>query len=93
VARVGWVECDFVPGANLSFVDDKGKRAPTRGRAVDHLGFEVRNIDTFVKKLRKEGISLDTPVRPISGTRIKSAFLTDPWGTRIEITVGLAITK
>ena len=90
VARVGWVDCDFVPGGNLSFVDQGKRLAPTKGRGVDHLGFEVRDIDTFVKKLEAQGIKLDTPVHPIPGTKIKSAFLTDPWGTYIEITEGLA---
>ena len=90
VARVGWVDCDFVPGGNLSFVDQGKRLAPTKGRGVDHLGFEVRDIDTFVKKLEAQGIKLDTPVHPIPGTKIKSAFLTDPWGTYIEVTEGLA---
>jgi catechol 2,3-dioxygenase-like lactoylglutathione lyase family enzyme len=87
---VGWVDCDFVPGGNLSFVDQGKRLAPTKGRGVDHLGFEVRDIDTFVKKLAAQGIKLDTPVQRIPGTKIKSAFLTDPWGTYIEITEGLA---
>jgi catechol 2,3-dioxygenase-like lactoylglutathione lyase family enzyme len=90
VSRPGWVDCDFVPGANLSFVDQKKKLAATKGRAVDHLGFEVRDIDAYVKKLQSQGISLDTPVHVIPGTMIKSAFLTDPWGASIEVTEGLA---
>jgi catechol 2,3-dioxygenase-like lactoylglutathione lyase family enzyme len=90
VARAGWVDCDFMPGANLSFVDQKQKLAATKGRAVDHIGFEVGSVDQFVKKLQAQGIPLDTPVRKIPGTKIKSAFLTDPWGTSIELTEGLA---
>jgi len=89
VARPGWVDCDFVPGGNLSFVDQHKKLAPTKGRAVDHLGFELRNIDQFVRKLEANGIRLDEPVRQVPGTKIKSAFLTDPWGTFIEVTEGL----
>lgn len=89
VSRPGWVDCDFVPGTNLSFVDQKKKLAATKGRAVDHLGFEVKDIGQFVKKLEADGIAFDTPVREIPGTKIKSAFLTDPWGTSIEVTEGL----
>jgi catechol 2,3-dioxygenase-like lactoylglutathione lyase family enzyme len=89
VSRPGWVDCDFVPGTNLSFVDQAKKLAPTKGRGVDHMGFEVKNIDQFVKKLEGQGIAFDTPVRPIPGTKIKSAFLTDPWGTLIEVSEGL----
>jgi len=89
VARTGWVDCDFVPGGNLSFVDKGEKLAPTRGRTLDHIGFEVVDIDRFVAKLSAQGIALDTPVRQIPGTKVKSAFLTDPWGTYIEVTQGL----
>jgi len=89
VSRPGLVDCDFVPGGNLSFVEQKKKLAPTKGRSVDHLGFEVRNIDQFVKKLEAQGIIMDIPVHQIPGTKIKSAFLTDPWGTYIELTEGL----
>jgi catechol 2,3-dioxygenase-like lactoylglutathione lyase family enzyme len=89
VAHTGWVDCDFVPGGNFSFVDQGKKLAPTKGRAVDHVGFETRDINGLVKKLEAEGIHFDTPVRQIPGTKIQSAFLTDPWGTYIEVTQGL----
>ena len=89
VARTGWVDCDFVPGGNFSFVDKGEKLAPTKGRSVDHIGFEVQNLDRFVRKLEAQGIHVETPVTRIPGTQIKSAFLTDPWGTYIELTQGL----
>jgi catechol 2,3-dioxygenase-like lactoylglutathione lyase family enzyme len=90
VSRPGWVECDFVPGTNLSFADDRGKKVPTTGRSVDHLGFEVRNLDEFVKHLEADGIALDTPVRRIPRTMVRSAFLRDPRGTSIEVSQGLS---
>jgi extradiol dioxygenase family protein len=89
VARTGWVDCDFVPGGNLSFVDKGEKLAPTKGRSVDHMGFEVGNMESFMRERKAQGIVFDTPVQTIPGTRIKSVFLTDPWGTYIEITQGL----
>jgi len=36
------------------------------------------------------GIKFDTGPRLIPNTQIKSAYLTDPWGTRIELTQNLA---
>ena len=89
VARQGWVDCDYVPGGNLSFVDKGERLPPTKGRSVDHMGFEVANIEQFVEKLKASGVTFDTPIRTIPGTGIKSAFLTDPWGTYIEVTQGL----
>jgi extradiol dioxygenase family protein len=89
VARTGWVDCDFVPGGNLSFVDKGEKLAPTKGRSVDRIGFEVRDIEAFAARLKAQGIALDTPIRQLPGTKIRSAFLTDPWGTYIEVTQAL----
>ena len=62
----------------------------TAGRAVDHVGFEVRNLQEFCRKLEAKGIKLTSPYRitpELNG--IGTAALTDPWGTRIELTEGL----
>lgn len=42
--------------------------------------------------LRLTGITLDTPIRQVPNSHVKVAFLTDPWGTDIEPTEGLAPT-
>jgi catechol 2,3-dioxygenase-like lactoylglutathione lyase family enzyme len=82
-----------VPGTELSLSKADGTMAPTKGRSVDHMGFEVKNIDAFVAKLQAAGIKTDAAVRNsanASGLRI--AYITDPWGTEIELTEGLAAT-
>jgi catechol 2,3-dioxygenase-like lactoylglutathione lyase family enzyme len=86
----GWIDCDDIPGVNLSFSQGKTELAPTKGRSLDHIGFEVKNLDAFAKKLDTEGIKLDAPIRLIPNSKTKVAFLTDPWGTYIELTEGLA---
>ena len=58
-------------------------------RAIDHIGFDVENLDSVVRMLEARGIALDGPVRQVPGSALKVAFLTDPWGTRIELTEGL----
>jgi catechol 2,3-dioxygenase-like lactoylglutathione lyase family enzyme len=90
VSSPGWIDCDDLPGVNLSFSQGKTTLAPTKGRSLDHIGFEVKNIDAFVKKLEGAGIKLDAPIRQIPNSKTKVAFLTDPWGTYIELTEGLA---
>jgi len=50
----------------------------------------VKNLDAFAKKLEAEGIKLDAPIRQIPNSKTKVGFLTDPWGTYIELTEGLA---
>jgi catechol 2,3-dioxygenase-like lactoylglutathione lyase family enzyme len=75
---------------NLTLTPSDEPRLPTRGRAIDHVGFDVANLEAFVRHLESAGVALEGPVRTVSGTKVKMAFLTDPWGTRIELTEGLA---
>jgi catechol 2,3-dioxygenase-like lactoylglutathione lyase family enzyme len=73
-----------LPGVQLRFAKADTKQARTRGRVLDHIGFDVKDHAAFVKKIEAEGIKLDEPVRkgPTGNT---ITYITDPWGTRIEI--------
>ncbi len=77
-------------GNNLTF---QASRTPptggTKGGTVDHIGFEVKNLEAYCKKLEASGIKLDTPYRKIPSLGIAIAFLTDPQGVYIELTEGL----
>ena len=84
------IESDDLPGVNLSFSPSADPRSPTRGRALDHIGFEVDDLEAFVASLESNGINLEAPVRLIPDTNWKVAFLTDPWGMYIELTEGLS---
>jgi catechol 2,3-dioxygenase-like lactoylglutathione lyase family enzyme len=78
-----------LPGMNLNFSATDESLAPTRGRMLDHIGFEITNLEAFCEALIAKGIELDQPYRRLpSGFAL--AFLTDPWGTYIELTEGLA---
>lgn len=64
--------------------------AVTAGRFLDHIGFEVKDLDAFAKTLTAAGIKLDSgPTDMTKQFGLKIAFLTDPNGTRIELTEGL----
>ena len=86
----GLIDCDDVPGANLSFSPGKTALAPTKGRSLDHIGFDVTDLDAFAKKLEAQGVKLDEAIRLAPNGTTKVAYLTDPWGTRIELTEKLA---
>lgn len=91
VARPGIIDCDFFPGGiNFSFSPSDTVLAPIRGRSLDHIGFDVTNLDEFAKGLEAKGIKLDSGPRQVPNTNIRIAFLTDPWGTYIEITEKLS---
>ena len=61
----------------------------TKGRAVDHVGFDVRNLEEFCRKLEAKGITLTAPYRKDPALGIATASVTDPWGTVVELTEGL----
>ena len=79
-----------LPGVNLTFGKVDAVNQGTRGRALDHIGFEIRNLPQFIAKLETAGVKLDSPLRKAGNGTTSIAFLTDPWGTYIELTEGLA---
>jgi catechol 2,3-dioxygenase-like lactoylglutathione lyase family enzyme len=91
-----------VPGANLTFSDVQVMGVPngffppmaaTKGRALDHIGFEVKNLEQYCKKLEAHGVKFDRPYQKVTnptGSPTAVAFFTDPWGTYIELTENLA---
>jgi catechol 2,3-dioxygenase-like lactoylglutathione lyase family enzyme len=77
-----------LPGININISGVDAVQAPTRGRMLDHIGFEVANLEAFCKALEAKGIKFDRPYGTLpSGFGL--ALLTDPWGTYIELTEGL----
>ena len=78
-----------LPGLVMNFAPSQTPVVGTQGRALDHIGFEVKNLEAFTKNLESQGIKLAAPYRQVPALGIAIAFLTDPWGTYIELTEGL----
>jgi catechol 2,3-dioxygenase-like lactoylglutathione lyase family enzyme len=78
-----------IPGVELSLSKNEMPLVPTKGRSLDHIGFEVKDLDQFAKKVEAEGIKFDVAPRMVPNSTTKIAFITDPWGTYIELTQGL----
>jgi catechol 2,3-dioxygenase-like lactoylglutathione lyase family enzyme len=84
-------DCVDVAGVSLAMSQSETKLDPTAGRSLDHIGFEVKNLPEFLKRMEAEGVSITqglTPSRFVTTMRV--AFIADPWGTKMEITEGLA---
>ncbi|MEQ1856463.1 MAG: VOC family protein [Longimicrobiales bacterium] len=79
-----------LPGVNLTFAPSADPVLPTRGRSLDHIGFEVRGLEAFVRRLEASGVTMDRGYTPVPALGIAVAFFTDPWGTYVELTEGLA---
>jgi catechol 2,3-dioxygenase-like lactoylglutathione lyase family enzyme len=80
-----------LPGGEVDFRKSDAPMAPTKGRALDHIGFEVKDLEAFCKKLEANGVKFEVPYRVMPQLdNLKLAFLVDPFGVRIELTEGLA---
>lgn len=95
-AMRAWYEKIFgpkIPGVSLAYkaaADTVG----TKGRVVDHVGFEVRDLEAFCKKLEAMGITFDRPYARLAAVNnLGLAFISDPWGTSIELTEGFATVE
>ena len=78
-----------LPGLALNFTRYDDPLSGTQGRALDHIGFEVDDLEAFCAELESRGIEFDIAYRMVEEIDTAIAFLTDPWGTYIELTEGL----
>lgn len=82
---------DFPGGEIRITAQQDPPRVPSKGHVFDHISFEVKNLDEFCKILEARGVKLDMQI--IDATKqigLKVTFVTDPAGTRIELTEGFA---
>jgi catechol 2,3-dioxygenase-like lactoylglutathione lyase family enzyme len=81
-------EAADLPGINLNFSVSQRPTVATKGRMLDHIGFEVKNLEGFCRRLAANGVTFNVEYTrlPIG---LATARLTDPWGTSIELTEGL----
>ena len=73
---------------NLSFATSQTPTVATKGRTIDHIGFEVKNLEAFCKQLEARGVKFDIPFREVPAIGLKIAYITDPSGVYIELTEG-----
>jgi catechol 2,3-dioxygenase-like lactoylglutathione lyase family enzyme len=73
-----------IPGVNLTFSKTDLPTVPTVGHVLDHIGFDIKNLEAFCKQLEAAGIKLDRPyTKNAQGDAL--AFVHDQWGTKIEM--------
>lgn len=78
-----------VPGINLNFSTAPRATVATKGRMLDHVGFEVVRLKEFCRRLEGMGVKFDEPFTA-GRDGVSRARFTDPWGTSIELTEGLS---
>lgn len=81
----------IVPGGRIDVMPGRGEPPRgSRGAAIDHIGFDVADMDAFAARMQRLGIAFDIEPRRVESIGLTIAFITDPAGTFIEITEGLA---
>ncbi len=82
-----------IPGANILFTKATGPVAGTKGRAFDRIGLEVRDVEGLCRSFEAAGVKLDGAYRKATAMNLAVCVLTDPWGTYIEVSQGLAAVQ
>jgi hypothetical protein len=95
VSRRGTETVGDIPGARIVFHETKDVIAPLRGHSLGLLGFEVNDLEAFVKRYQDAGGRFDGngTIARAQAANLAVIQLTDPWGTSIEVSQGLAAAK
>jgi catechol 2,3-dioxygenase-like lactoylglutathione lyase family enzyme len=87
--KAGQFEIADIPGVSFRFTKSDTPVVGTKGRSLDHIGIEIKNLEAFCKMVEANGVKFDMPYTKRPDLGISLAFLTDPWGTYIELNEGL----
>ena len=74
-----------IPGVQLRFAKSDAKNPTTKGRVLDHIGFDVKNLQAFLKKFEADGGKIARPYTKNEQANTALAFIYDPWDTYIEL--------
>lgn len=85
----GQFDAADLPGINLTFSKAANAVVKTQGRSVDHVGFEVKNLEAFLKAYAAKGGKIDRELQKSAAAELMLSYITDPFGTYLELTEGL----
>lgn len=83
------LEISNVPGAGLVFGPTESAPRPTEGSVIDHVGFEIDDMQDFADRLAAAGVEFVFGPRHIESLDIWVVFFVDPNGVTVELTEGL----
>jgi lactoylglutathione lyase len=83
-AEIAFVR-DPASGARIELTHWEGKDAFDAGEQLDHLAFEVEDLDRFLLKVRTKGVPVAKEPYRLSGGSSRIAFILDPNEVWIEL--------
>lgn len=69
---------------------DRMTFASTKGTAIDHIALSVDDLSAMLKRLKADSVKILQAIKPIKGTKIRSAFIEGPDNLLIELVEGHA---
>jgi len=83
-AEIAFVQ-DPLSGARIELTHWDGKEQFEEGEQLDHLAFEVEDLDRFLMKLRTKNVRVAKEPYKLSGGSSRIAFILDPNDVWIEL--------
>jgi len=83
-AEIAFVK-DPISGGRVELTHWDGKETFEAGEQLDHLAFEVDDLDRFLMRMRTKGIRIAKEPYQISGGTTRLAFILDPNDVWIEL--------
>jgi len=83
-AEIAFVQ-DPLSGARVELTHWEGKDQFEAGEQLDHLAFEVEDLDRFLMKLRTKNVRIAKEPYRLSGGSSRIAFILDPNDVWIEL--------
>ncbi len=83
-AEIAFVR-DPESGARIELTHWDGKEQFEAGEQLDHLAFEVQDLDAFLVKVREQGVKVAREPYRLSGGSTRIAFILDPNDVWIEL--------
>jgi methylmalonyl-CoA/ethylmalonyl-CoA epimerase len=74
-----------VHGVLLMVQQNPETKAPTKGRAIDHLSWSFTDLDAAAEVLRGKGVNFTMDPRPYGTSGVRIAFIDGPDGVNIEL--------
>jgi lactoylglutathione lyase len=83
-AEIAFVR-DPATGARVELTHWDGKESFEAGEQLDHLAFEVADLDRFLLKVRTQGVTVAKEPYRLAGGTSRIAFILDPNDVWIEL--------
>ena len=69
---------------------DRTNFTSTKGKAIDHVALSVDDLPALLKELKADGVKILQEIKPIKGTKTRSAFIEGPDNILLELVEGHA---